>query len=153
MDQNFQTSFIPKRSLSEETPTRTSSVSIYLFISVVFLLASLAGAGLVTFYKSSLTKQVAQMRDDLKKAEGAFEGDFIQDLQTIDRRIIASNEVLSNHIAVTPIFEALQIATLKSIQFTKFSYDITGTGAGAKIAVQMSGRAPSYKAIALESDQ
>jgi len=40
---------------------------------------------------------------------------------------------------------------LKSIQFTKFSYTITGSGPTAKINVLMSGKSQSYTAIALES--
>jgi hypothetical protein len=103
------------------------------------------------FYKTSLENTVAQKKIDLQKAEKAFEGDFIRELQLTDKRINAANAVLSDHISVSPIFQALQEATLKSIQFTKFTYVITGSGPTAKITVQMSGRSQSYTAIALES--
>lgn len=153
MDQNFQTSFIPKRPVTEDRPVRSSSVSVFLFIAVVFLIASIGSAAFVYIYKTSLTRQVAQMKDDLDKAKGAFEDDFIKDLQTIDRRINTANQVLAGHIAVSPIFQALQQSTLKSIQFTKFTYKITGSGQSSQIDVDMSGKAQSYTSIALESDQ
>ncbi len=151
MDQNFQTSFIPKRALAEDRVERPKSVSIFLFLATILFIASLIGAGFVYFYRSSLTSQVAQMKIDLQKAERAFEGDIIRELQQTDKRISAANAVLSDHISISPIFQELQEATLKSIQFTKFAYTITGSGTTAKITVQMSGKSQSYTAIALES--
>ena len=152
MDQNFQTSFIPKRPLAEDRTERPQTVSIFLFLSSIILVASLVGAGFVYFYNTSLTNQVTQMQGDLKKAESAFEGDFIEELQTMDRRINAATEVLSNHIVVSPIFATLQQTTLKSVQYTKFGYTITGSGPAAEVDIQMSGIAASYTAVALESD-
>lgn len=153
MDQNFQTSFIPKKALAEDRTERPQSVSVLLFFATIIFIASIAGAAFVFFYKTSLTSQVAQMKLDLKKAEGAFEGDFIQELQSMDKRINAANVVLGNHISVSPIFAELKSATLKSIQYTKFGYTLTGEGASAKVTVQMSGRSQTYKAIALESGE
>jgi hypothetical protein len=153
MDQNFQTSFIPKRPLMEDRVERPKTVSMFLFFATILLIASVIGAAFVYFYKTSLTNQVTQMRSDLQKAESAFEGDFIQQLQVTDKRINAANEVLSNHVTISPVLSALGAATLKSIQFTKFSYAVTGTGPTAQVTVMMSGISQSYTAIALESAQ
>lgn len=152
MDQNFQTSFIPKRPLAEDRTERPQTVSVFLFISSIILVASIVGAGFVYFYGTSLSNQVTQMKADLKKAEGAFEGDFIQELQVMDRRINAANEVLANHITVSPVFATLQGSTLKTVQYTKFGYTITGSGPAAQVNIQMSGIAESYIAVALQSD-
>ena len=153
MDQNFQTSFIPKRPLAEDRVERPTTVSVYLLIATILLIASIVAAGIMFAYKSSLTTQVAQMQDSLQKAGGAFQPDFIQELQTEDKRINAANEVLANHVVVSPIFQALGQGTLKSIQFTKFGYTITGSGPTAQVNVSMSGKSQSYTAIALESSQ
>ena len=53
---------------------------------------------------------------------------------------------------ISPIFDALQTNTLKSIQFTHFAYT-TPTTAGNPITVLMTGKARDYSSIALESDQ
>jgi len=76
MDQNFQTSFIPKRALAEDRIERPKSVSVFLFFATILFIASIAGAAFVYFYRASLTSQVAQMKIDLQKAESAFEGDL-----------------------------------------------------------------------------
>jgi hypothetical protein len=151
MDQNFQTSFIPKKALAEDRVERPKSVSVLLFFATIIFIASIAGAAFVFFYKTSLTNQVTQMKLDLKKSEGAFDGDFIQVLQSMDKRINAANIVLGNHVAVSPIFAELQRSTLKSIQYTKFGYVLNGEGPSAQVNVQMSGRSQDYNAIALES--
>lgn len=153
MEGDFQTSFIPKKPLSEDRVQTTKPVSIFVFIATIIFFASLLGAGLMYFYKASLIRSVSVSKVNLDKAKEAFEGDFIKELQDFDRRISASNEILSNHVTLSPIFEALGLATLKSVQFTKFSHKITGTGNSAKILVTMSGKADNYTAIALQSDQ
>ena len=151
MDQNFQTSFIPKRALAEDRTERPQSVNVFLFFGTILLLGSIAGAIFVFIYKNSLTTQVAQMSDNLKKSEAAFQSDFIQELQRTDLRLNAADEVLMNHVAVSPIFNELQSSTLKSIQYTKFAYSLAGEGTGAQVNVQMSGIGQSYSSIALEA--
>lgn len=153
MEGDFQTSFIPKKPLSEDRVQTTKPVSILVFIATIIFFASLLGAGLMYFYKASLIRSVSISKSNLDKAKEAFEGDFIRELQDFDRRISASNEILSSHVTLSPIFEALGVATLKSVQFTKFAHNITGSGTSAKIVVTMSGKADNYTAIALQSDQ
>lgn len=148
----FQTSFIPKKALNEERPVRTRPVSLFLFLATILFVASIASAGFVYFTEAGLKRGVAGMRSDLDAAAAAFESDFIADLQELDRRIASSKKILENHISISPIFESLQTLTLKSVQFTKFEYKITGSGASASIDVKMSGKTDEYESLALQSD-
>lgn len=153
METTFQTSFIPKQPVTEQKQSRvSSSVNILLFISIVIFVISVIAAGLVYFYKSTLEKSVATSEEELARAKDAFDGNFITDLQTADKRLRAAGEVLGNHIILSPIFEILQSSTLKTVRFTKFTHTVVGTGAGARVEVKMSGRARDYTAIALQSD-
>lgn len=153
METTFQTSFIPKQPVTEQKQSRvSSSVNILLFLSVIIFIVSVIAAGLVYFYKTTLEKSVAASEEELNRAKDAFDGNFITDLQTADKRLRAAGEVLGNHIILSPIFEILQNATLKTVRFTKFTHTVVGTGAGARIEVKMTGRAKDYTAIALQSD-
>ncbi|MFA6324895.1 MAG: hypothetical protein WCX46_01565 [Candidatus Paceibacterota bacterium] len=155
MEQNFQTSFIPKKPMIEErsVPSRPTSlltiISIFIFITVV-----VSSAGLY-FYKGVLVKDIAGMNADLILAKSRFEPSKITQLQVLDKRLRASNSILSSHITVSPIFEALQALTMKSVRYTKFSYSIDDKN---KINVKMSGQTVGYGAysayasIALQSD-
>jgi hypothetical protein len=153
MDPQAQTSFIPKRALAEDRAPRQKTVSIFSFFATIIFLASIAGAGTMYFYKTSLTQNVVTMQQDLKKAKDAFEETFLQELQLVDGRINAARDVLENHVTVTPIFTALSQSTLKSVQFTKFVYAVEGAGPSASVLVKMSGKAQSYNALALQNDE
>lgn len=153
MDTNFQTSFIPKKPLAEDHSVSSSGgSSVFMFIATIIFLATLAGGAAVYFYKATLTKTILSQQTQLNAARNAFEPSLITELKRLDRRITNANTILGQHIVVSPIFEALQANTLKSIQFTRFTYT-TPTDAKMPITVQMNGKARDYASIALESDQ
>ena len=91
------------------------------------------------------------MQETLVADQNRFEKSKIVELQTLDKRLQASSEILSKHITVSPIFQALQMLTLKTIRYTNFSYSISNDKT-AKIDIKMSGVALGYSSIALQSD-
>ena len=152
MDNNFQTSFIPKKPLAEDRVPVVTHTSIFSFIATLIFFGALASAAGMYFYKASLTKSISSMSAQLDTARNSFEPALITELKTLDRRITNAKTLLDRHIVVSPIFAALEESTLKSIQFTKFSY-LTPADSGAPVTVHMSGRARDYASIALQSDQ
>ena len=91
------------------------------------------------------------MENDLNLAKNRFEPSKITELQVLDKRLRGSSEILSRHIAISPIFQALQTLTMKTVRYTKFSYS-SGEDKKAKILVKMSGLAIGYRSVALQSD-
>jgi hypothetical protein len=157
MDPNtVQTSFIPKKPLTEERAPAARSVSLLNFLSVFIFLASLLAAGGLFFYRGILQSSISDMEASLARSKASFEPGLISDLQTLDKRLNSANEVLDNHIAVSPIFLSLNALTLKSVRFTKFDYEIA-SDSSSSITVKMSGEtAPGpqgYTSIALESNK
>lgn len=129
------------------TPSRRTSlltiISIFIFFAVV-----LASGGLY-FYKGIIEKNIQNMNSELTLAKNSFEPSKITQLQVLDKRLRAADTILANHITVSPIFEALQSLTMKTVRYTKFGYSI---GTDNKIDVKMSGQAVGYRSIALQSD-
>ncbi len=152
MDTNFQTSFIPKKPLAEERVVAPRHTSLFSFIATLIFFGALAGAGAMYFYEASLQKSVVDEQKSLDAARNVFEPSTITEFKNLDRRLTDANQLLSQHVAVSPIFAALQANTLKSIQFTKFTYT-TESDPAAPVTVHMSGKARDYASIALESDQ
>jgi hypothetical protein len=149
MEQNFQTSFIPKKPMIEQPTVVTkrpiglvSIISIFIFVTMV-----LASGG-AYLYKNILIKNVTQMENDLNLAKNRFEPAKISLLQSLDKRLQSASEILANHISVSPIFESLETLTIKTIRYTKFDYSLTDS----KILVKMSGTAIGYRSIALQAD-
>jgi hypothetical protein len=151
MEQNFQTSFIPKKPMIEERAVSKAPVGIFTILSIFIFIAVVLASGGLYLYKGVLTKNITQMKNDLELAQSSFEPSVIAQMQVLDKRLRAADSILANHIAVSPIFQALQEITLKTIRFTKFSYDFS-TDKENKIMVQMSGQAVGYRAIAQQAD-
>ncbi len=121
-------------------------ISIFIFFTVV-----IASGGLY-FYDGILKKNIVQMENDLNLAKNRFEPSKIIQLQVLDKRLNASEEILSKHVAISPIFEALQALTMKTVSYTSFSYSFDDTKKKGNIKVDMKGIAIGYKSVALQSD-
>jgi hypothetical protein len=151
MDQNFQTSFIPKKPIIEKRATSSRPVGIFTIISfLIFFSILVASAGLY-LYKGIITKKISSMKTSLELSKHKFEDTKISQLQLLDRRLRGSTDILSKHISVVPIFKVLESVTMKNIRYTKFSYTVN-TEKETKINVKLSGQADGYRPIALQSD-
>ena len=105
---------------------------------------------LLFFYKKALSANLEDMKNNLTLAQNRFEPSRIADLQELDKRLRAGNTVLAGHIAPSPIFQALEELTMKTVRFTNFDYSLDGkTG---EILVSLKGTAQGYRAVALQSD-
>jgi len=153
--QQFQTSFIPKEPLSKEReqgerPRKRQGIGALLLLSFFVLVLSLLFAGGVFLFKGSIIKQVASSKDSLERSRASFEPALLEDLQTLDKRINATQTLLRGHVVLTPIFELLGDITLPSVRYTQFGYNPPSqTSRG--ITVDISGEARNYTAIAIQS--
>ena len=132
----------------EQTVSTKHSFGLVLVGSIIVFLSVAVASGIVYFYKDTLVKNVTKMKSDLSSAKGRFEPEMIAKLKLLDGRLQSSNEVLSNHTVISPIFKALESLTLKTIRYTKFGYDLVGN----KVSVKMSGQAIGYRSVALQAD-
>ncbi len=151
MDQNFQTSFIPKKPMIKERAVTSPSVGILMIIAIFVLFTMLIASAGLYFYKIHLAASITQMQTDLNLAKNRFEPSKLSELQVLDKRLHASTEILSKHIAITPIFKILQDLTMKTVRYTKFSYTI-GDDKNAQVTIKMQGIAVGYRSVALQSD-
>ena len=152
MEQNFQTSFIPKKPMIEERVKVSRPVGLVTIISIFIFFTVVIASGGLYFYDGILKKNIVQMENDLNLAKNRFEPSKIIQLQVLDKRLNASEEILSKHVAISPIFEALQALTMKTVSYTSFSYSFDDTKKKGNIKVDMKGIAIGYKSVALQSD-
>ena len=151
MDQNFQTSFIPKKPIIEERTSSAQPVGIFFIASLIILFIVLLGTGGVYFYKLAVTKNFNSLQTSLQLTQNSFEPSELNQLQVLDKRLKASTEILDNHISITPVFDALQQVTMHTVRFTKFSYDL-GASSSGNVDIKLSGVAIGYRSVALQSD-
>jgi hypothetical protein len=151
MDQDFQTSFIPKKTVEPQKTRMKTSPGILNTVSFVLLVVSVVMAGGVYLYRDNLSKRVDEMRTSLDRARNIFEPTLLADLQVLDRRIDAATEILQGHLAVSPIFKVLQDITLPTVRYIDFTYEIDAINPNV-VHVTMTGEAISYDVITLQSD-
>ncbi len=151
MEQNFQTSFIPKKPIVVERAKPKAPVGFFTVIAIFIFLSMVLVLGGLYFYKQLLVKSIVTMENNLNLAKNRFEPAKINQLQSLDRRLKASNEVLSKHIAVSPIFQILQDITLKTVRYTNFSYTV-GADNTSRVSVKLGGLAVGYRSVALQAD-
>lgn len=154
MEQNFQTSFIPKKPImTEERPASSGKkpVGLLTLISIFIFLAVVLATGGLYLYKNMLQKNIIEMDANLALAKERFEPAKINQLQVLGKRLSAANQILSKHIAISPIFESLQESTMKTIRYTDFNYEFSNDKS-SRIIVTMSGQAIGYRSIALQAD-
>ena len=135
-------------------PERAQSsrpIGLLFVLSLLILFAVIVATGSLYFYKSALQKNISGMEETLNSAKYRFEPARIAELQVLDKRLRASNEILSKHMAITPVFEALEKITLKTVRYTKFSYDLASDN-GSTVDIKMSGQAIGYRSVALQAD-
>jgi len=151
MEQDFQTSFIPKKPIIASRAVTPRPINFLTIIAFFIFLAMLLATGILFFYKGITVKNIAKMENDLNLAKNRFEPSKITQLQVLDKRLSASSEVLSKHVAISPIFKALELITMKTVRYTKFGYEF-GPETNYKIMVKMNGLAVGYRSVALQSD-
>ncbi len=150
MEQNFQTSFIPKKPIIEERVVASRPIGLLTILAIFFLFVVLLGTGGLYFYKGVVEKSIADSKSTLDKDKDRFEPSKITELTVLDKRLQASKEILAKHISVSPIFKMLGDITMKSVRFTRFGYDVNQDN--SKVLVKMSGLAVGYRSVALQSD-
>jgi hypothetical protein len=151
MEQDFQTSFIPKKPMIENRTIAPRPISLVTIVSLFVLFTMLVVTGGLYFYKGVVTKSISKMESDLNLAKNRFEPAKIEQLQVLDKRLKSATEILGTHVAISPIFHALELITMKTVRFTKFSYSLS-TDQEPKVLVKMNGQAIGYRSIALQSD-
>lgn len=157
METMMPTSFIPKRPVSSETLTPKKSsrsmglLSLLAWIVVIATVVSYVG---VIFYHKQLINQkikIDALTDEARKSIGTT---FLSDMKRLNSRIDSAKATIDRHIVVTPIFNALEQTTLRSIQYTSFGYEFvqdTNTSA-TNVKVSLTGVAKGYSTLALQSD-
>lgn len=153
MDTKFQTSFIPKKPIlmDQKTIKHSGGASVFMFISVIIFILSLAGAGFTFFWKDVLVKQQSSYQVELEKAEKRFDIALIEKLKKANTKIDLANQLLKKHIAVSEVFDIINSLTTEGIRFDNFEFTSPiATGDSARITVKGTGN--SFSSIAWQSD-
>ena len=148
---------IPKKPVSVSGQSQSNGLSLLLLVSIIIFFISLGLAGYIFLEKNLLIKNIETDIATIEQNKGGLTSDAvtIESLVELNSRINVAKDLLDKHVAVSPIFNFLQQATLKSVRFRNFSFssldkDVSGVG---RVSVQMSGVATSWETVASQADE
>jgi len=82
----------------------------------------------------------------------ASSGDLVpsagRDFIRLNNRLISTESLLNRHVVISPLFDFLETATLKSVRFNDFLYNTNSGG----VELLIKGQARGYADVALQSD-
>lgn len=157
MNNESQTSFIPKKALSALEPPRRRPGNIFLAASLLVLFASALVWGGSFFYRRLLDQEINQPCQEVAEGtrrcglkatvdleEKNLDRATILDLQRLDVKLKVAGDVLSRHSTVLPLFRLLEELTLPTIRYTSFNFGQKG--------VNLAGTATAYEDIAVQME-
>ena len=154
METKFQTSFIPKKSVTESVSSRPA-VGLLLLIAIILLLISLSVAGWVYLEKQTLISYIGKDKIKIEANKSNFETATIEDTVRLDSRIKVANELIAKHLSVSPIFSFIEARTLKNVRFKSFIFSANGTDSAGNhiLKIDMSGQAKNFETLASQADE
>jgi hypothetical protein len=131
MEPKFNTSFIPKKSLQADTSASSAKdrfvgrraihgpgFFLMLLIFIACLVASIGVFGYTTVVDSNIEKK----KQLLEEKKQAFATSIIDDLIRLETQIEYASRLVSEHVAVSQLFNQLEAVTLRDIQYTTLEY-------------------------------
>jgi flagellar basal body-associated protein FliL len=152
MEQEFRTTFIPKKPIAP-TPVSSSGssgkpVGIFFVIALIIFITTLAAAGGAYLYKSYLKGEVASLVSSLELVQKKIDSTFIKEATTMDKRLKNADTLLNQHTVVAPLFIALSQSTLPAVRYTKLDLSFDEN---KNMVAKLSGESDGYRSIALQS--
>ncbi len=149
----FQTSFIPKATMVEPKAKR-GGIGIFLFVSIIIFFLSVGFAAFVYLDKQLLVKEIATSQANIATNQSSFDTPTIESIVELSSRIAVGNTLLANHVAVTPVFNFLNQATLSNVQFKDFSFTGSSNANGQTVLnIEMNGTAKDFATVASQADE
>ncbi len=152
MEQEFRTTFIPKKPIAQQPVstqvTYSKPVGIIFTVSLVILIISGALGGGVYLYKQYLQGQVTELASSLEALQRNIDPNVIREFTTVDKRLKNSEVLVNQHAVLSPLFTVLRTTTLPEVRYTKLDMLFNDT---RDLQVTLSGESDGYRSIALQS--
>lgn len=120
-------------------------------IATVLFILALASAGGAYAYKQYLISAQDTYKKDLATREQQFNIDLIEQLKGENVKIDLARQLLSNHLALSQIFDIIGRLTAENVRFMSMDLSVPkAVNDGVKISLQ--GYGTSFSAVAFQSD-
>lgn len=159
MDQKYNTSFIPKKFLTENVDgggssrfvKRRSVIGPGYFLSLLIFLIALVVSGAVFGYTKITQKNIDDKLHQLEGKMKTLDNALIDDFERLDNRMKTANTLIAAHLAPTALLTFLENVTMTDVRYLKLSYDTDSYE--NTIRGFIAGVSDDYESVALQMDQ
>jgi hypothetical protein len=148
MAPNFQSSFIPKESVTEEVFKKKKAGPIGI-LAVSLFISSIVISVAMFVYKDIVKSSIKDLQSQLTAAEKNIDKDTINQMSQFSRKLTVAKSIVARHEVISKFLTALASSTVSSVQFSSFKYGSLKEG---KLTVNLKGKATSYAAVALQEN-
>ncbi len=89
------------------------------------------------------------MSAELESGRAALEPETVSDLIELNDRINSTQDLISKHTLLSPLFKFLEASTVKNVRFEGFNFGVAEKGL---LKLSMRGQARSYSALASQAE-
>lgn len=147
----IKTSFIPKKETAAHGARRTRRLNfgnVFVVLSVIVFLLSIAGYGGLFLYRALVSQQIGDLSESIETAREIVRPSLIESLRNFDSRITSAEDLLEQHIVLSPLFNLLESVTLQNVRFTDMEFQ---RSENSMATVELSGEASGYATLAYQS--
>lgn len=155
MEQEFRTTFIPKKPVTEAPVASSSRVSVgqpagllFTLSLLVLIISGVLGGGVFVYHKTAADK-TKNLLAQIEVIKQRLETETLQTFAFLDKRIKNAETLVRQHTIMYPVYRAIEQTALPAVRYTKM--DTTVNAETNTITVNVSGEADSYRSIALQS--
>lgn len=150
MENKFQTSFIPKKSLEDTGKVHVPTpLSIFFVISTIIAIVAVLSSAAIFGYSYYLNKRIVAVQGRVAAKQGVLNDSQVNNIVRVNNKLQAASNLLKNHTAVTGLFSFLEDNTLKNLRFNSFQFAYLSP---TRVSVSMKGQARSFGAVAKQSE-
>jgi len=148
MAPNFQSSFIPKGPVTQET-FKKKKTGIAGVLAISLFIISIVAAGGAYAYKAIIKGNIQDLQAELANAEKNIDKENIVEMAQFGKKLDLVKSIVSKHQVVSNFLNELSSSTVSSVYFVDFSY---GSVKDGSLDIVLHGKSTSYAGVALQED-
>lgn len=164
MEPQFNTSFIPKKSLQEDVTGTTPGKYVNrrtvhgpgFFLMLLVFIVTIIAAGSIFAYTKVIQGRIDASLTTLERDRASYKPETIEALRRVDERMKGAERLIISHQTVSALLTTLENLTLKTVRYSKVDFTgaqrMTNEQVG-EAYLSMSGSAKELKSVALQMDQ
>ncbi len=147
---SIPTSFVPRQQAPEQPKRQYSRANnILAVIAYAILFIAFIASAATYAYAQYLTHSLDAKSQALVAAQASVDESQVQNFIQLRDRLSSAQSLLTNHVTLSTLFDALESVTIQSVQFTTLKVSVA---ADRSAQIDIDGLAKNFNSLAVQSN-